>query len=320
MTATSSSGRQLIGADLALAGIGKIARDQHVPAIETSEAFTLAATVSHSGGLDGMENHAEIEDLIADRPDIGIVSLTMPPLPRFDYAMKALAAGKHVMLEKPPGATLSEVHKLQRLAQAKGVTLYASWHVKHAPGVAAARAWLRDRTVTGMRITWHEDVRVHHPGQDWIWEPAGLGVFDTGVNALSIMVEILPVEVHLREADLKVPGNRQMPIAAKLDFAGPGDMKVTADFDFRHEDPPTWDMEIDTTDGPLKLLDAATKMIVNGQEQALPDQTEYGGVYHRFAELIETGQSDVDLRPFRHVADAMLLGTRETVADFHHED
>jgi len=45
-----------------------------------------------------------------------VVSLCLPPQPRFDYARKALLARRHVMLEKPPGQTLAEVHELERLA------------------------------------------------------------------------------------------------------------------------------------------------------------------------------------------------------------
>ena len=38
---------------IALVGIGKIARDQHIPAIAADPRFELAATVSRSGGVDG---------------------------------------------------------------------------------------------------------------------------------------------------------------------------------------------------------------------------------------------------------------------------
>jgi D-galactose 1-dehydrogenase len=35
------------------------------------------------------------------------------------------------------------------------------------------------------------------------------------------------------------------------------------------------------------------------------------------ADLVQTGGSDVDLAPMIHMADAMTLGLRETVAPFH---
>ena len=96
------------------------------------------------------------------------------------------------MLEKPPGATLAEVHALEASPQAKGLTLYATWHSRMAHAVAPAKAWLADKTITRAHITWREDVRKWHPGQDWVFEPGGMGVFDPGINALSILTEILP--------------------------------------------------------------------------------------------------------------------------------
>lgn len=72
-------GRQLMSEPIALLGIGKIARDQHIPAIAESSGFALAATVSRSGGVDGVENHNDIAGLLAARPDIRAVSLCMPP-------------------------------------------------------------------------------------------------------------------------------------------------------------------------------------------------------------------------------------------------
>lgn len=107
--------------------------------------------------------------------------------------------------KNPPGASLSECHRLIDMAQAQRVSLYATWHSREAPMVAAAKAWLADRTLRRLQITWKEDVRRWHPGQAWIWEPGGLGVFDPGINALSILTEILPDAIHLTDATLEVP-------------------------------------------------------------------------------------------------------------------
>ena len=111
---------------VALVGIGKIALDQHVPAIAASSDWELAATVSRKGRVDGVQAFDDFAEMLTARPDIGMVSLCLPPVPRFDYAAAALRAGRHVMLEKPPGATLSEVHALTALAEAQGVSLYTT--------------------------------------------------------------------------------------------------------------------------------------------------------------------------------------------------
>ena len=108
---------------IALVGIGKIALDQHVPAIAASKDWELVATVSRKGTVDGIESFSDFATFLTARPDITVVSLCMPPVPRYPYAEAALKAGRHVMLEKPPGATLAEVHALTALAAEKNLTL-----------------------------------------------------------------------------------------------------------------------------------------------------------------------------------------------------
>ena len=301
---------------IALAGIGKIARDQHIPSLGASPDWELAAAVSRREKVEGVPNYVTLEAMLEAHPDIETVSLCMPPVPRFAYARAALIAGRNVMLEKPPGATLAECHQLEALARAKGVSLYATWHSREAPMVESAMTWLADKTVKRAHITWREDVRKWHPGQDWVFEPGGMGVFDPGINALSILTKILPAPVHLRAATLEFPENRQTPIAAQLTFTG----NVTADFDWRQEGPQTWDIEVETDAGTLVLRDGGARMAVDGQETGQPDSDlagEYPRLYDAMARLVTAGGIDMDLAPFVHVADAFMLGGRKTVEPFH---
>jgi D-galactose 1-dehydrogenase len=299
---------------LALVGIGKIAIDQHVPAIAASPDWALAATVSRKGSVDGVEAHTDFAAFLAARPDVPVVSLCMPPVPRYAYAEAALLAGRHVMLEKPPGATLAEVHSLTALAAERGLTLYATWHSRMAYAVAPAKAWLADKAIRKAHITWREDVRRWHPGQDWVFEPGGMGVFDPGINALSILTAILPAPVHLTAATLTYPENCQTPIAAALTFSG----HVTADFDWRQQGPQTWDIEIDTDAGPLALRMGGNRLEIGGVEMAGENSImgEYPALYAQMARLVAAGRSDVDLAPAVHVADALSLGRRITVEPF----
>lgn len=300
---------------IALVGIGKIAVDQHVPAIANSPDWELAATVSRSGTVDGIQAFTDFNEMLAQRTDIPVVSLCMPPQPRFPYAEAALRAGRHVMLEKPPGQTLAEVHALQALAHANDVSLFATWHSRMAHGVAGAKAWLAGRKVNSAHITWKEDVRKWHPGQDWVFTPGGMGVFDPGINALSILTEILPAPVHLTAATLTFPENRQTPIAAQLTFSG----NVTADFDWRQTGPQTWDIEVATDSGTLTLRMGGNVLEVDGKPAAGENTImgEYPALYARLADLVAQRKSDVDLAPMVHVADAMTLGTRLSTDAFH---
>lgn len=296
---------------LALIGIGKIARDQHLPAIASDPAFELVAAVSRNATVEGVANFTDIDALIASGLAVDAVSIATPPVGRHRIAAKALAAGWHVMLEKPPGATLAEVRTLVP----GNLTLFTSWHSRHAVGIAAAKLWLATRRVTRARIEWREDIRQWHPGQEWILAAGGLGVFDPGINALSIVTAILPMPLHVASARLDFPKGRGAPIAAKLAMAS-GDADVTADFDFLQTGAQSWTITIETDAGTLMLRDGGARLLIDTIEQALPDSGEYPGLYRHFAALIAEGASDRDLAPLELVADACLIGERREVAAF----
>ncbi|MCM2129624.1 Gfo/Idh/MocA family protein [Larsenimonas rhizosphaerae] len=302
---------------IGLVGIGKIARDQHIPALAHCDEFTLVAGASRNATLDGITTFNDLDEMLAGNDELQAISLCTPPQVRYGQARRAIEAGRHVFLEKPPGVTLSEVEDLYRRAHQAGVTLYASWHAREAAGVAQAREWLVGRSITRVDIQWREDVRTWHPGQEWIWQPGGLGVFDPGINALSIVTHILPMDFFLTRARLEVPENHQAPIGATLDFTDANDTPIHADLDWRQTGPQTWRITVETRDGTLVLDEGGSKLFIDDELVLDGDDVEYVGLYRHFAELIRAGMCDVDIRPFRHVADAFMMGERVIVDAFH---
>jgi D-galactose 1-dehydrogenase len=298
---------------LAIVGLGKIARDQHLPALAASDAFELVGVASPHNALAGVPSFKDLESLLKAVPKIDAVSLCTTPQVRFDIARLALQRGLHVLLEKPPGATVSEVLALAALTNEKKVTLFASWHSRHAAAVEPARQWLAGRQIRSVEIHWQEDVRVWHPGQAWIWKAGGLGVFDPGINALSILTRILPYSLVLQRAQLRFPSNCQTPIAADIDFSGPAHMEL----DFLHPGPPRWDIEVVTDAGRLSLSKGGSEMQVDGEPIPLAPGGEYPRLYAHFADLVRRKTSDVDVAPLQLVADAFLCGERVEVAPFH---
>lgn len=300
---------------LGLVGIGKIARDQHLPALAASDDFELAATASRHGRVDGVDGYGSIAELAAARPDITAVSLCTPPEGRFEQAMAAIAAGRHVMLEKPPTATVSEAEALAQAAREAGVTLFATWHSREAAEVDAARAWLADRRIDAVRIRWMENIRQWHPGQDWILAAGGFGVFDPGINALSIATRILPEPLTVLSATMDVPANRACPIAAAVTFRS-GDARVDAQFDFLQTGEQTWHIEVDTDAGMLRLTEGGGRLELPGQPALSGPNEEYPRLYRDFARLVRSCESDVDLRPIQLVADAFLVADRRETEAF----
>jgi len=309
---------------IAVVGLGKIAREEHLPAIAASSNFKLVATVSEhcEGNVDrlyGLPLFNSIEALVNSGIELDAVALCTPPQARRKIAVIAIEQGWHVFLEKPPGATLAEIMALRDAAADKGISLFASWHSRFADGVEPARAWLAHREIKSVVITWREDVRIWHPGQDWIWQPGGFGVFDPGINALSIATWILPRPFFVREAELFVPENRAAPIAARVSFHDVQGIPIAMDLDFRQQGPQFWDIVVETVAGTLTLSNCGDQLSITGSDE-LPEPYdpwgEYPGLYRRFAAIIRAGISDVDVSPLRLVADVFLTANIKKVEPF----
>ena len=299
---------------IAIIGYGKIAADQHVPSIKANARFELAATSSRSGqGV--ARTFTDWRELIHNVEGLEAVAITTPPGPRFEIARECIAAGLHCLLEKPPTTGLAEIADLDCFAQAKGLSLFTTWHAQHHSTVDAAANALAGKRIKSMDIHWHEDVHKWHPGQKWIWEAGGFGVFDPGINALSIATRIFPGGLFVQAAELRVPENAQTPIAADIRFSSPqADGPLRASLDWRRSEDEEWTISVETTDGTsLRLESGGAKLVLNGETRGDDGIGEYPDIYRTFVDLIDERKSLVDVAPFRLVADCLLLAKTNRV-------
>jgi D-galactose 1-dehydrogenase len=304
---------------IAVVGLGKIATDQHLPCIAKNAEFKLVAGVSRHAKVDNVPCFESLGDLIASGMAIDAVALCTPPSVRLAMARQALDAGYHVLIEKPPTTTLGEMFAMIDYAKAKSRVLYAAWHSRYNQAVDEAKRRLAGKHVSKMKITWREDVKRWHPGQEWIWEPGGFGVFDPGINALSIVTKILPEAIFVEKATIEVPANKATPIAAQIRFKRGDGAKadLSADFDWRQTGEQTWEIEIATADDlALNLKKGGSVLEVNGKIIMEAPLEEYEMIYARFAELLKSGKSDTDVTPLQLVCDCFMLGRPITTAEF----
>jgi D-galactose 1-dehydrogenase len=298
---------------IAIIGYGKIARDQHVPSIAHTDGLELVATVSRRGQAPtGLPAFPSLDALIASGIKVDAVALCTPPEGRAETAMAAANYGWDILLEKPPGVSTAEVTALAQYVYNKGKILFTTWHSQYNAAVDAAAQRLADQDIRAMRINWREDVRKWHPGQDWIWEAGGFGVFDPGINALSIATKIMPVPLAVRRAQLTIAENHQSPIAVDLDF-GQG---LSAHFDWRETGVECWKIEVETAKETLLLDKGGSELWVNGMEIIAQPPREYQSIYAHFADLLRQRQSHVDIAPLSLVEEAQRVGTIHKVDAF----
>lgn len=85
------------------------------------------------GGTDGYQE-------LLDDHEIDIVYNPLPNGLHYEWTMKALAAGKHVLLEKPSGNSAEETRRMYSLADQKGLVLLEAFHYKFHPAIQRVRA------------------------------------------------------------------------------------------------------------------------------------------------------------------------------------
>ena len=88
-----------------IVGYGKSAKVFHIPFLSTMNEFEITAVLERHGEeskkqLPGIRVAKSIEELIKE-DDTELIVVTTPNDTHFEYASKALMAGKHVVLEKP---------------------------------------------------------------------------------------------------------------------------------------------------------------------------------------------------------------------------
>ncbi|SNT19350.1 galactose 1-dehydrogenase [Noviherbaspirillum humi] len=314
--ASSKDGSQPL--KIGLIGLGKIALDQHLPAIHGNPGLAVVAACSPRATHATLPVYRSTGEMLRAHPEIEAVAICTPPQVRQAIAREAIDAGKHVFLEKPPAATLGEAETIRRLAEDKGVSLLASWHSRFAPGVERARDWIGQRRLKQVRIAWKENVRQWHPGQTWIFAPGGMGVFDPGINSLSILTRLLGPEVVVHKADLHIPTNCDAPIQAQVEMVSGHGARIHADYDFLQESQQTWSIFVEAEQGEnLALHMGGTILEIDGKVVLQEKEAEYPGLYAHFLRLVRSGSSDADFSPLRIVADAFLVGKRIAAPEYH---
>ena len=295
---------------IGLVGLGQIAQKQHLPAIAASLDFELVAAASHDGVAGAVPVYRDHRAMLAAHPEIAAVIICTPPRARREVAIDALMAGKHVMLEKPPAVTLGEFAHIAAIAARQQRVLHATWHSQYNAAVMRMRDLLAGQEIAAMHMEWKENFLDFHPGQRWVWEAGGFGVFDMAINGLSVMSAIFDPVPFVLAAELRVPDNVAMPVAAEVQFGlGDNTAPLTASFDWDWVGPPKREITVTTKAGSvLHLSESGRRLSVDGNLLVDGERDEYGKIYRHFATLVQTGASSLDGVPLQLVADILLQG------------
>ena len=135
-------------------GAANFAREQMARAIHAAESadFTALATSSadKAAGFTafhpGLKLHDSYEALLAD-PDIEAVYIPLPNHLHVEWTKKALAAGKHVLTEKPIAMSAEEIDELIAARDAAGLLATEAYMIVHHPQWQRARQLYREGAI-----------------------------------------------------------------------------------------------------------------------------------------------------------------------------
>ncbi len=214
---------------VALVGASGIARWAHLPALGRRSGTILRAVYSTSGARGktyamryGAAYCTSDYRQILDDPEVDAVLIVTRNQHHAPQALAALAAGKHVFVEKPMALTAAECSDLEAAVDASGRQLMVGFNRRFAELYAAQKAQMARRT--GPAVI---NCRINSPGLGtghWMADPsiggAILGEACHFVDLMFWMFDAEPVSVFA----YSLPSGRQDPIgennlAAVFQFA-----------------------------------------------------------------------------------------------------
>lgn len=130
--------------------------------LESAKAIAAAQQIPYASN--------RTEDILA-RPDIDAVTIATPPFLHYEMAKQAIAAGKHLLLEKPITLSAAEARELYHLAAARGVVAIVDFEFRCVPAWQLLAEYLQLGYIGQPRlikIDWLVASRAN-PQRPWNW-------------------------------------------------------------------------------------------------------------------------------------------------------
>jgi predicted dehydrogenase len=132
-------------------GAGPIAQFAHLEACRKARNAELHALCDAApdllervaGAHRPRVTYGDYDAMLAD-PDVDAVVIAIADQFHVPMALKAIAAGKHVLVEKPLGVAVDECEELADAVRASGLILQVGTMRRYDPAIARARDFIRD--------------------------------------------------------------------------------------------------------------------------------------------------------------------------------
>ncbi len=183
---------------IAIAGLG-FGESVHIPASMSNKNIELVGLwhprperLKEACSKHNLRPYKTWEDLVNDSKIDGIIIAT-PPAPRYDLALEAIKAGKHLLLEKPTCLNSEEVKELQRNALKRNLKIAVDYEYRAVPLFMQAKRIINEKKLDEpyfVKLDWLMSSRAN-PDRPWNWysdEESGGGVLGAlGTHAFDMI-------------------------------------------------------------------------------------------------------------------------------------
>ncbi len=183
---------------IAIAGLG-FGESVHLPALNSNPELQAMALwhprkerLNNAKGVHNLIGYSDWKELLQDHEIKGVIIAT-PPHKRYQLALEALEAGKHLLLEKPVALSAQEVKELQKLAIQKNLSVAVNFEYRAVPLFLQAKRLIENGllgTPWLIKLDWLMSSRAN-PSRPWNWysqEEVGGGVNGAlGTHAFDIL-------------------------------------------------------------------------------------------------------------------------------------
>lgn len=187
----------MAGLRVGVCGTAHWAGTVHLPALGRADGITLVGVQGRNVARRellaesfGIRPFADFDEMLAE---VDAVTLAMPPDLQPDLALRAIAAGKHVILEKPAARSISDAERLKAALRTSGTTATCFLTRRHIPETAALIERARAVHPSTGYVTFQSVAQqADSPYAGSIWRKApGATLWDVGPHTLTPLVAVL---------------------------------------------------------------------------------------------------------------------------------
>lgn len=289
-------------------GCASFARSQTIPAMLAANKVELVGVASRDVrraeefrtefGL--AKAYGAYEELLDD-PGIDAVYIPLPPGLHAAWSVKSLAAGKHVLCEKPFAASANEAVAVAAAARQSGRQVMEAFMWRFHPQHERALELVRSGAVGAVKLVRASFSFTMGRAPNVRWDPVlgGGSTGDVGCYTVSAVRAYFGEEPRRvwAQATMDEESGVDVSMAAILEFAsGRGLVDCGFDLPFRSGIEVVGDAGVMTIPSPW-LPGSEAQIFLNGVGQTVPDANQYVLEFEHFSECIASD------RPARYGAD-----------------